>query len=126
MVYILNKMVQKNNPKKLVPKKGSKHWSNKNGPKSCAIVQESKGPRVQGSIFPIDLNAQRTCAVNLQQSRDLVGVKEFLEDKRALNNLWINLVHIAESRKTFRGLHRDEGMFMHFTLQGENQPSVAK
>ena len=67
-----------------------------------------------------------TCAVNLQQSRYLVGVKELVKSSVLHSCYGLNLFYRAKSRKTFRGLHGNEGMFMHFTRQGENQLSVAK
>lgn len=83
MAYLLPiKMVQKMSPKNWSEKKGLK-----NGPKSSPIVQGSKG-----LFFLTGLSAQRTCAVNLQQSRDLVGVKEFVKSSVLHTMLWFKPV----------------------------------
>ena len=51
---------------------------------------------------------------------------EFIKTQRSSHKSWVKPVSPCEVMETFRGLHRDERMSMHFTLQGENQLFVAK
>ena len=50
----------------------------------------------------------------------------FLKRCALLTQSCFKPVSPCEVMETFRGLHRDERRSMRFTLQGENQPLVAK